>query len=124
MEYFYKQKHPDYRTLPPPAPGCADDKMIPVMEFIYPSSGTRIFIPRDQQGLLTRVVPEVAHRNPSKKIFWHLDEAYLSTSRYIHRIEFYAKPGAHILTAVDEDGNSIRCSFSVTGSVAGETEKR
>ena len=38
MEYFYRQKHPEYRTLPPFAPGCASDKSIPVMEFIYPTS--------------------------------------------------------------------------------------
>ena len=39
MEYFYRQKHPEYKTLPPPAPGCTDDKSIPVMEFIYPTQG-------------------------------------------------------------------------------------
>ena len=116
MEYFYRQKHSDYRTMPPTAPGCTDDKSIPVMEFIYPASGSKIFIPRDQKGSLTRIIPEVAHRNPSKKIFWHLDEEYLATTRFIHRIELFAGPGEHILTAVDEDGNSIRCSFRITGS--------
>ncbi len=113
MEYFYRQKHPGYRVLPPFAPGCNSDKSIPVMEFIYPSPGIKIFIPRDQEGNLTRIVPEVAHRNPSHKIFWHLDDTYLVTTRYIHHIEVIAGPGNHILTAVDEDGNSVKCGFEI-----------
>jgi penicillin-binding protein 1C len=117
MEYFYKQKHPEYKTIPPSAPGCTDDKSIPVMEFIYPAHGVKIFIPRDQTGLLTRVIPEVAHRNPSKKIYWHLDNSYLATTRFIHQTELLAEPGIHRLTAVDEDGNSIKCSFEITGSL-------
>ncbi|MCE5344830.1 MAG: penicillin-binding protein 1C [Bacteroidales bacterium] len=115
MEYFYRQKHPEYKILPPVAHGCSASKSIPVMEFIYPSSGIKIFIPRDQEGLLTRVIPEVAHRNPSKRIFWHLDETYLGTTRFIHQIEILAKSGNHVLTVVDEDGNSIRCMFSIIG---------
>ena len=124
MEYFYKQKHPEYKTLPPPAPGCTDDKSIPVMEFIYPTPGVKIFIPRDQIGLLTRIIPEVAHRNPSKRIYWHLDDRYITTTRFMHQIEILAASGLHILTAVDEDGNSIHCSFSITGTIERESGGR
>jgi len=86
------------------------------MEFIYPTPGIRIFIPRDQEGIRTRIIPEIAHRNPSKKIFWHLDKTYIATTRYIHQINILAKPGDHVITAVDEDGNSVRCSFTITGN--------
>jgi penicillin-binding protein 1C len=115
MEYFYRQKHPEYKILPPVAPGCPVSKAIPVMEFIYPTPGVKIFIPRDETGKQTRIVTEVAHRNPSKKIFWHLDENYIGTTRYIHQIEMLAGAGNHVLTAVDEDGNMIKCSFEVIG---------
>ncbi len=115
MEYFYRQKHPEYKVLPPYAPGCSDDRSVPAMEFIYPTQGVKIFIPRDQTGMLTRIVAEVAHRNPSKKIFWHLDNNYISTTRYIHQAEIIASAGEHMLTAVDEDGNSIKCRFEITG---------
>ena len=124
MEYFYKQGHPEYKVLPPSAPGCTNDKSIPVMEFIYPTPGVKIFIPRDQEGLLTRIIPEVAHRNPSKKIFWHLDDRYITTTRSIHRIEVLAGAGPHVLTAVDEDGNSMRCSFVILASVGTVTAER
>jgi penicillin-binding protein 1C len=115
MEYYYRQKHPEYKTLPPPAPGCQVSKIIPAMEFIYPSPEIKIFIPRDQSGRLTRIIPEIAHRNPSKKIFWHLNETYIATTRSIHQIEIMAATGRHLLTAVDEDGNTIQCSFTITG---------
>jgi penicillin-binding protein 1C len=113
MEYFYMKKHSGYRALPPPAPGCTGSKTISVMEFIYPTPGIKIFIPRDQTGELTRVITEVVHRNPSKKIFWHLDDKYIGITRFIHQIEILAGSGNHTLTVVDEDGNTIRCMFAV-----------
>ena len=113
MEYFYKKKHSEYRTLPPFAPGCSATRNIPVMEFIYPTPGIKIFIPRDQTGELTRVITDVVHRIPSKKIFWHLDATYIGTTTFIHRLEIFAGRGDHVLTAVDEDGNTIRCAFTV-----------
>jgi penicillin-binding protein 1C len=113
MEYFYKMKHSQYKTLPPLAQGCSRSKSIPVMEFIYPTSGIKIFIPRDQTGELTKIITEVAHRNPAKKIFWHLDETYIGTTRSIHQLELFTGHGNHTLTAVDEDGNTIRCEFTV-----------
>lgn len=115
MEYFYRQKHPGYRVLPPMAKGCINEKRIPVMEFIYPVPGVRIFIPRDQTGSLTRIIPEVAHRDPGKKIFWHIDNRYIGTTKHIHQIEVMSEAGEHVLTVVDEDGNSLKCNFAIIG---------
>jgi penicillin-binding protein 1C len=115
MEYFYRQKHPEYKALPPYRTGCRSDNTIPVMEFIYPTPGIRIFIPRDQTGSQTRVIPEIVNRNPSKRIYWHLDEKYLATTKFPHQIEILTDAGDHVLTVVDEDGNSIRCPFTITG---------
>ena len=111
---FFRQKHPEYKVLPPAAPGCAAARNIKVMEFIYPTPGIKIFIPRDQEGMRTRIIPEVAHRNPSKRLFWHLDNTYLTTTKVIHQIDIQAEPGNHVLTVVDEDGNLIRCGFTIT----------
>jgi len=83
------------------------------MEFIYPTPGIKIFIPRDQTGEVTKVITEIAHRNPAKKVFWHLDDSYIGTTRYIHQHEIYTGRGDHVLTGVDEDGNMIRCGFTV-----------
>lgn len=113
MEYFYRKKHPEYKILPPVAPGCSVSETIPAMEFIYPTQGIKIFIPRDQTGKPTRIIPEVVHRDPAKKIYWHLDDKYTGTTRYIHQTELMTESGNHVLTAVDEDGNTISCWFVV-----------
>jgi penicillin-binding protein 1C len=113
MEYYYRQKHSEYKALPPVKPGCGTGKDIPVMEFIYPTPGVKIFIPRDQSGQLTRVIAEVAHRNPSTTIYWHLDDKYSASTRSIHQLEILAGKGIHVLTAVDDDGNMIKCEFEV-----------
>lgn len=113
MEYYYRHKHPNYKTLPPIAPGCNLQESVPVMEFIYPVPGLKIFIPRDETGQKTRIIAEVAHRNPSKKIFWHLDDKYLTSTRSIHQVEIIASAGSHVLTAVDEDGSMIKVGFEV-----------
>lgn len=112
MEYYYRLKHPEYKPLPPVQQGC-DIATIPVMEFIYPVPGVKLFIPRDQTGSLTRIVAEIAHRNPSKKIFWHMDEKFVAVTSSFHQADFQAGAGHHILTAVDEDGNTIRCGFDI-----------
>lgn len=113
MEYYFRQLHSEYKPLPPYAAGCSPDKNLPVMEFIYPAAGISIFIPRDHTGSLTRIIGEVVHRNPSKRIFWHLDENYLTATKTIHQAEILAGSGKHVLTLVDEDGNSIRSQFTI-----------
>ena len=113
MEYFYKQYHADYKPLPPYMKGCNVERSIPAMEFIYPAQGVKIFIPRDHEGNRTRVIAEVAHRNPARKIFWHLDNSYIGATKYIHHIEIFASGGDHILTVVDEDGFTVKSSFKV-----------
>jgi len=115
MEYFYRKKHSEYKPLPPFAAGCRPEKSFPVMEFIYPTPGIKIFIPRDHTGEMTRVIPEVVHRNSSKRIFWHLDDKYITTTKQIHQTEILAPAGNHVLTVVDEDGNTLTCSFNIIG---------
>jgi len=113
MEYFYRQKHPAYRPLPPFAPGCAPDRSRPEMEFIYPTNGLRIFIPRDHTGEMTRVIAEAVHRDAREKLFWHLDEDYITSTKFIHQTDIFAAPGPHRLTIVDESGNMASCSFTI-----------
>ncbi len=114
MEYYYRLKNPGYKVLPPVAEGCGGSD-IPAMEFIYPPPGAKIYIPRDQGGKPTRIIPEIIHRNPVKKVYWHLDDRYLLTTTHFHQLELFAEAGFHVLTAVDEDGNSVSCRFEVVG---------
>ena len=107
-EWYYKRKNPLYKLLPPYKQGCEEKDNISNMQFVYPVNVTNIYIPRDIDGKIQKVVFEIAHRYPKKKVFWHLDNEYLGETVEIHQMQVFANEGEHIITAVDEDGNSIK----------------
>jgi penicillin-binding protein 1C len=110
MEWYYKQKHPEYKPLPPFAPGC-QPQQTPVA-LIYPENGSRVFVPVNIDGEPGKLVFRATHRNDAR-IFWHLDERYIGTTESIHQMEYRPEPGQHTLHLVDERGNSVDCSFLV-----------
>lgn len=114
MEYYYASKHPDYKPLPSYRKDCkkyvASESE---MEFIYPGPNAKIYVPIDFDGNPGKVVFKVAHRNPSKKVFWQFDQDYIGTTQTTHEMAYYPPPGTHILTVEDEDGNRISRSLTV-----------
>jgi penicillin-binding protein 1C len=83
------------------------------MDMIYPKPGAKIFIPRDIDGKPGMSVFQLAHRNPNTTVYWHLDGAYVGSTRKSHHLSFNPSEGTHILTLVDEDGESIDRHFEV-----------
>ena len=63
-----------------------------VMEMIYPQRGLRVFIPKDLGGVVRGVVFEMAHREPSTLVYWHIDDQFLGTTRYHHQLEVNVAP--------------------------------
>lgn len=112
QEWYFKQKNPFYKTLPPFKEGCQPE-VSTSMAVIYPKDFTRIFIPRELDGTKGKAVFEIAHRNSETSIFWHLDQEYLGTTKINHRMELNPKPGKHQMTLVDEQGESISWRFEV-----------
>lgn len=107
MEWYYRQRHPQYRALPPPKPGCFTETENP-MDFIYPNRpNTTIMIPVDLDGEQQRVVFSAVHRDAEATLYWHLDGEYLGQTRGTHEMEVLPSPGTHVLTIVDEKGNQI-----------------
>ena len=49
MEYYYKQKHADYKTLPPFMPGCINET-VKTLDIIYPEEGSKIYVPLEISG--------------------------------------------------------------------------
>jgi penicillin-binding protein 1C len=45
MEFYYKQKNADYKTLPPFKSGCENTDAGKAIEIIYPTSGAKIYVP-------------------------------------------------------------------------------
>ena len=114
QEWYYRAKHPSYRTLPPVRNDCLSEGGITqVMAFIYPGNKSKIYVPRELDGSIGRTVFEVAHRNPEATIYWHLDEAYIGETTNVHQMAFSPPPGIHTLTLVDESGEVLTNRFEI-----------
>ncbi len=111
-EWYYKQTDPSYVKLPPFKPGCGETATNP-MEIIYPQKGDIIYIPKELTGKKGQVIFKVAHRQAGTTIFWHIDENYMGKTSSIHEMGFNIPEGKHMLTVVDEQGNSASVSFEV-----------
>ncbi|MDE5955374.1 MAG: penicillin-binding protein 1C, partial [Bacteroidales bacterium] len=112
MEWYYKEHHPEYRPAALLRHGQPFTDNGP-MAFIYPENGSTIMLPRQLDGTEGDAVFNLAHSNPDATIFWHLDNKYIGSTRFIHQLPLRPSPGRHTCTAVDGDGNSLSIGFSV-----------
>lgn len=124
QQYYYARKHPLYRQVPPYRPGCIPeaDMQHKVMQFIYPNNVRKLFLPRDADGTINPVTFVVAHKSAGSTVHWHLDDQYLGSTTGQHRWSTTFAAGHHILTVVDDDGNSISTSFEAKISQAGKAD--
>jgi penicillin-binding protein 1C len=106
MEWFYKPHHPEYT-------GARKATGTQVLEFIYPSSGTVLYLPRQLSGEVEGVVFRVAHHSADASVFWHLDQSFVGKTRFIHELRLAPAPGKHTLTVVDGEGNTASIRFTV-----------
>lgn len=115
MEWYYRRSHPEYKTLPPLAPACKGIAEEKAMEVIYPDKLSGIFIPREIDGTLGKVVFKAAHRRPSATIYWYIDNTYQGKTKHQHQLAARPNPGRHKLTLTDKMGNSTSAAFEVVG---------
>ena len=106
MEWFYKPHHPEYVG----AKSAITSKEI---EFIYPQSGTTLYLPRQLSGQVEGAVFRVAHHRSDATLWWHLDQTYVGETRFLHELRLAPPIGRHTLTVVDQDGNSASIRFTV-----------
>lgn len=115
-EWYYKQHNPEYKSLPPFSPECSNATSNNVMQFIYPYPNSVIKMTKQIDGKYGAIVFEVAHRDSSSKLFWHLDADYIGETTNIHQISIAPTVGEHVLTVVDDSGNSISTKFIIDKS--------
>lgn len=114
QEWYYRRSHVSYHPLPPFRDGCRPQQSSPVsMEIIYPDNASKIYIPKELSGKRGKTVFEVAHRSPSRTIFWHLDDRYIGETKGYHQMALSPDPGIHVLTLVDEKGETLRHRFEI-----------
>lgn len=112
QEWYYKSIDPTYVKLPPFKSGCNGIETNP-MEIIYPEKNAIIYIPKELTGKKGKVVFKVAHRHPGTNIFWHIDQTYVGVTTTINKMALDISEGKHILTVVDEQGNSEIVRFEI-----------
>ncbi len=113
--HYYQFISPSYQALPPYLEGCIgsnNSSTIP-MEMIYPKQSTKITIPRNIDGSMSKTVFKAAHRDPLSIIYWHLDEAYIGSTQSFHHQALDPYPGKHLLTLIDEQGNRLEQFFEI-----------
>ncbi len=113
MEWYYKQKNAQYKSLPPFRDDCIDNKTNSSMQIIYPKNNAKIYVPVNIGGNQGKTVFVVAHRNTKTSIFWHVDDNYVGKTVNFHRIALNPKAGKHTLTVIDENGEKITTNFEV-----------
>ena len=106
MEWFYKPHHPEYV-------GAQSGASTQEIEFIYPQSGTTLYLPRQLNGQVEGAVFRVAHHRPDATLWWHLDQTYVGETRFLHELRLAPPVGKHTLTVVDDGGNSLSIVFTV-----------
>jgi penicillin-binding protein 1C len=113
MEYYYKIKNSDYKELPAFKPGCGDAGSNSAMEMIYPRNYATVYIPVELDGTRGKIVLNATHRNTNARIYWHIDNEYVATTKNYHQLAVSPPPGKHVLTLVDEQGERLVQSFTV-----------
>jgi len=111
-EWYYKQHHPEYKSLPPFLPGCGEDTHVP-MAFIYPQRNANVYLPKQLDGSDGDITFELAHSNNNTTVFWHIDSDYLGATHDIHKYTFRPPHGKHSITVVDNEGNTLSIGITI-----------
>ena len=83
------------------------------MQLIYPKTTASIYVPLDLDGLPSRTIFKIAHREPQAVVYWHLDQEYLGITTTFHELALNPAPGKHLLTVVDGKGNRLEQPFEI-----------
>ncbi|MEP6513297.1 MAG: penicillin-binding protein 1C, partial [Parafilimonas sp.] len=111
VEYYYKQNHADYKTLPPFKDGCTIENL-KTLDIIYPKENAKIYVPLEVSGEKGRTIFTATAKNKSN-LFWHLDDEYIATTENFHHVAVNPAEGKHILTVVNEDGEMVTRNFEI-----------
>ena len=112
IEYYYRQRHADYKPLPPFLPGCHDDNS-KALDIIYPAENAKIYVPLEGNGERGRAVFSATHTDKKAKLFWYLDDEFVGATTGFHQMAVTPAPGLHTLTITDENGEAMARHFAI-----------
>jgi penicillin-binding protein 1C len=93
-------------------PACSAHAADDPMDILYPQPGARLWIPRDLDGRLEKVMFRAAHREAGSTLHWYLDGVYLGATRSRHSLACVCGGGGHELAVVDGDGRREKVQFT------------
>ncbi len=112
MARYFRKWNPNYIDLPKWSNACSTNHF-KQMEMIYPKQEARVFIPKEQNGDLGKVVLEAAHAQRDAIVYWHLNGNYLGSTQNIHQMAIQPKPGKYLLLLMDGDGNELQTVLEI-----------
>ncbi len=114
QEWYYMQKHLDYKPLPPKHPlfDVASSDYNPI-DIIYPQNGITLVLTRGLSGNQNGAVFRAAHADAQATVYWHIDDEYIGQTRGEHEMHVDPPPGDHRLTLIDEQGFRRTHLFSI-----------
>lgn len=114
MEYYYKNKHPEYFIKPPHRQDCTPSQPEKAaFSVVYPQNNSKIVIPRELDGRPGRVICEAVSGKSNEELFWYLDDGFLGKTMDFHQMGLNPSAGRHLLTLVNKNGESISVSFEI-----------
>ncbi|MEI6435973.1 MAG: penicillin-binding protein 1C [Bacteroidota bacterium] len=113
QEWYFRNKNPFYKALPPFRLGCDAGNERRNMEIIYPKHNSKLYIPVDLDGKPGSTVFRAAHRDVTLTVYWYLDDNYIGLTRQIHQMALSPNRGSHRLTLTDQNGERITIVFEV-----------
>ncbi len=105
MEWYYRKSYPEYIGMLPWYPGCIAQNQQDVMQILYPDDMSEIYLPVDLGGEKQKVVFKAAHQQGDAKIYWYIDDKYITFTTHRHQIGIIPEPGKHNLILTDDHGN-------------------
>ncbi|QTE24325.1 penicillin-binding protein 1C [Polaribacter cellanae] len=112
MEYYYKEKNPFYKPLPPFRNDCLR-KTKNAMKFIYPTEKSTIFLPKNFDGKKNELILKVAHSNKEATLFWYVNNEFITSTKEIHNVAINYKAGIYKISVTDNLGNEIQQKITV-----------
>jgi penicillin-binding protein 1C len=116
VNYQLNRNGVHYEKIPEHLQTCPVVHLSHNMDFIYPKDSSQIWLPRDFNGELQKVIVKLAHQKPKSTVYWYLDDSFLGTTINEHKKGIQLSSGWHQITVSDNLGesNKIHLQISLT----------
>lgn len=119
QELYYKSRNVDYSVLPDFKEGCNEQNTNThkTLAITYPQQNSKIYVPVNLDGTLSKVILQVSSGLNNKPVYWHLDDQFVGETIGVHEMAMNPSEGRHVLTVIDGEGTSVKQNFEIIESI-------